>query len=468
MKTRNIILQAAALTLFTFPAVTTADAVEAPSSSGIPGGPGIGQDYTVPTVGTVPLSREEYRRRVVDYSNQLKISRENITAAEFGVRKAKTGYYPSLGGQASFSYLTNQPMSFDIPGFSLKDYNYTTQLAIQQNVYTGHAVTNRTRAAEIELSIAEISREMTLENVVYAADLTYWSLSAAQQQRDITRRYVRIVDSLYSIVNTRFRDGYVSRTDLLMVETRLNEARLQEIAAEKLFQSSLQNLNTLMGNLRPEGFFATDTIAQPVEMPERVSLERVLEIRPDYRIAQRRLDLSNQNIRLARVEYNPQFVVGFQGVYGTPEINLTGDGKLYGVAFAQLNVPIFRWNERRYSVNMARAAARSAQWEVVDTENTVNGDLAVARTNMEQSYAQVRVAEANLNVALDNLILNTFSYSEGRLPILDVLSAQLAWIQSYTAFVNSNYNYKVSIADYYKAQGTLAQQVPASAVPTER
>lgn len=452
MKTQHIFLLAAAA--FAVSSVAAAPVEE----------PAQGQEYTVPAVGTVPLSREEFRRRVVDYSNQLKMSRENVTAAELRVKKVRTGYFPSLGAQASFSYLTNQPMKFDIPGFSLKDYNYTTQLAIQQNVYTGHAVANQTRAARIEQSIAEIGLEMTLENVVYSADLTYWSLSAAQQQREIARRYVRIVDSLYSIVNTRFQDGYVSRTDLLMVETRLNEARLQEIAAEKLYRASLQNLNTLMGNLVPKGFYATDTIARPVEMPGRVPLEWVLEVRPDYRIARRQLDLSNQNIRLARTPYNPQLVAGFQGIYGTPEINLTGDGKLYGVAFAQLNMPIFRWNERRHSVNMARAAARSSQWALLEAENTVNGDLAVARTNMEQSYEQVRVAEANLQVALDNLILNTFSYSEGKLPILDVLSAQLAWIQSYTAFVNSNYNYKVSIADYYKAQGTLAQQVEVPAV----
>lgn len=465
MKKQNIICGMSAVCAAFAVASSLAGAVEVPGRTGVPG---VGQEYTVPAEGTIPLSREEFRRRVVDYSNQLKMSRENLAAAEFKVKKAKTGYYPSLGAQASFSYLTNQPMSFDIPGFSLKDYNYTTQLAIQQNVYTGHAVTNQTRAAQIERSIAEIQGEMTLENVVYSADLTYWSLSAAQQQRDITRIYVRIVDSLYSIVNTRFQDGYVSRTDLLMVETRLNEAKLQEIAAEKLFRSSLQNLNTLMGNLQPEGFFATDTIAQRVEMPGRVSLGSVLAVRPDYRIAQKRLDLSNQNIRLARAQYNPQFVVGFQGIYGTPEINLTGDGKLYGVAFAQLNMPIFRWNERRHSVNMARAAARSSQWALLDAENSVNGDLAVARSNMEQSYEQVKVAEANLNVALDNLILNTFSYSEGKLPILDVLSAQLAWIQSYTAFVNSNYNYKVSIADYYKAQGTLAQQVVLPVLPADR
>ena len=208
-----------------------------------------------------------------------------------------------------------------------------------------------------------------------------------------------------------------------------------------------------------EAIAEQEAAGQPVEMPGVLPLERILELRPDYRIAEQQLELSNQNVRVARSSYNPQLTVGVQGVYGTLQPNVTGEGKVYGLALAQLNVPIFRWNERRHEVNMARAAVRGSEWALVDAENTVNGDLAVARTNMERTREAVEMAEVNLNVALDNLMLNTFSYSEGRLPILDVLSAQLAWIQSYTAFVNSNYEYKVSIADYCKAQGTLTLQL---------
>lgn len=402
----------------------------------------------------VPLGITEYRKMVTDYSNQIKMSRENSQAADQKVRMVRTGYYPSLSASATGNYLTNVPVSF--PGLALKNYSYSSQLSLQQNVYTGGAVKNQTAAARIELSISQLGEKMTLENVVYSADLTYWAFAAAQQQLDITSRYVNIVDRLYAIVNTRFEDGYVSRTDLLMVETRLNEARMQNISAEKLYQSSQQNLNTMMGNLRAQEFIASDTIAQPDKIPAAVSLDNVLEIRPEYLIAEKKLELSNRNIRLSRTKYNPQFVVGVQGVYGTSSPNITGNTNLYGVGYASLNVPIFNWSERRHAVNMARSAARSSEWSLLDVKNQINGELSVARSNMEQSQRQVVLSQENLNVALENLELNTFSYSEGKLPILDVLSAQLAWIQSYTAFVTSNYNLKVAVADYNKALGGMA------------
>lgn len=49
--------------------------------------------------------------------------------------------------------------------------------------------------------------------------------------------------------------------------------------------------------------------------------------------------------------------------------------------------------------------------------------------------------------------MNTFSYNEGRYPILDVLSAQVSWLQAYTNVVSVNYQYKIALAEYAKVLG---------------
>ena len=54
-------------------------------------------------------------------------------------------------------------------------------------------------------------------------------------------------------------------------------------------------------------------------------------------------------------------------------------------------------------------------------------------TKQTENTKQIDVAEEACKIAEENLDLNTFSYNEGKLPILDVLSAQLSWIQSYSS-----------------------------------
>lgn len=407
-----------------------------------------------------PLSLTQFREMVMAYSNQIKMSRENTVASQAKFKTVRTGYYPALTGSAEANYLTNSPMSFDIPGMDIgiKNFSYNTNLTIQQNVYTGHAVANQTKAAKIEVDMAKMGEQLTLENVVFSADVTYWALAASGQQLKVMNRYVEIVSNLYEVVKTRFEDGYVSRTDLLMVETRMNEAKIQAIAAQKLYQTSLQNLNTMIGQYNTVHYAVVDTIGSPNNLPQFNTLDYALDNRSDYQIALRKVDLLNQNVRLSRAKFNPQFVMGFQGIWGTSSPNMTGNATLYGVAFASLRAPIFHWGERQNTVGQARAGVRAQEYSVIDTKDGVARDMQNAQTNLTQSYEQANVANNNLKIAQDNLDLNTYSYNEGRLPILDVLSAQLSWIQSYTAAVNSNYQYKVAMSEYRKALGLTANE----------
>lgn len=406
------------------------------------------------TVAQERITMQQYREMVAAYSLQLKMSAENSVAQSEKLKMVKTGYYPSLSLAANGNYTVGN--NINLGGMALKDYNYNSNLSLQQNVYTGGAVRNQTKAAKMELSIAELGQQSTLQGVIYTADMAYLALAASARQLSISTHYVDIVRDFYDIVNIRFRDGYVSRTDLLMVETRLNEAKLQEIAARKLYMNSVERVNTLLGRYESREYAVDSLAGQKYMMPEGVNLDFALENRPDYKASEWNVKLAEQNIRLARSKFNPQFVVGVQGVFGTPSLNFTGDPKGYGAAYAQLSVPLFMWGERRHSVAMMRASSRAAQYSLVDHRDAVNGEISSAKINLDQSYEQAIIAASNLEISQENLELNTFSYSEGKLPILDVLQSQLSWIQSYTSMVSSIYNYRVAVTDFEKAIGVLS------------
>ena len=77
--------------------------------------------------------------------------------------------------------------------------------------------------------------------------------------------------------------------------------------------------------------------------------------------------------------------------------------------------------------------------------------LAVSRNML------ITLAEENKRLAEVNLDLNTYSYNQGSLTILDVLSAQLTWIQAYTNLIQKHYEQKVFMADYRKVAGLRYQ-----------
>ena len=94
---------------------------------------------------------------------------------------------------------------------------------------------------------------------------------------------------------------------------------------------------------------------------------------------------------------------------------------------------------------------RSSEYEKLQLIDNITQEIMTAWTNIVESASQIDIARANLEVARENLSLNTFSYNEGLLTILDVISAQLSWLQAYTNTITANFNQKVAIAAYHKA-----------------
>lgn len=405
--------------------------------------------------GQSAINLEQYRLRVIGYSQQLKIAREDLSAAESNIKAVRTGFLPKLDASGNFSYQVRK-LKFDLGpmgSMGFKQYNYSGEASVTQNVYSGSAVRNQYDAARITREIARYSEQLTIDNIIYQADVAYWNLAANRAFYDVAREYLTIIRDLYDIVQKRFQDGLISKTDLLMVETRIKEAQLQLSSAEKTYKASVINLNILMGTPVDEYTQTADSIQLALPMPGAVSLEDALDSRADYLIADRNVDLQGTQVKLARSQFMPQLGVGFNGTYGTQSLNIDGKGMWNGIAFAQLRIPIFDWSRRRHTVNMAKANLRASEYDRQNVVDQVSQELSTAWSNLNESATQLRIADSSLKIAEENLYLNTFSYNEGRLTILDVLSAQISWIQAYNSLISSNYQYKLSLSDYNKAIG---------------
>ena len=404
-------------------------------------GSGIAQTLTV----------EEYRAKVLDYNQDIKQSREAVKAAIYALKGLKTGFFPKLQLSGNYSYQV-EDVEF-MQGVDLKHNNYSAEAALSQNVYAGSMVRKQQEAAKLQKAIARLGEELTTDNIVYAADVSYWTLAANESLFYISQEFVLIVKELDGIVQKRFDEGAISKTDLLMVKTRLKEAELQESTRNMNYQTAMQSFKIMMGVPLEEKWVIIDSIQKPVIVPGLQSLEVALKRRADYQIAVQDFNLTKQQTKIIRSKYLPQLAVGVKETWGTPLINVSGDEKFATVAFAKLSMPIFNWGEKREYVKQNRAIETSKELAMSKVEDQVKEELANAWVKLNENWKQVEIANSTLEIARENLKLNTFSYNEGKLPILDVLSSQATWLQAYTNVVSANYQYKVAYAEYVRILG---------------
>lgn len=413
--------------------------------------------YTLHSKGQT-LTNMQYKKMVLEYSNQIKSATQQYNSASYGTKAAKTGYLPNISGAGSYNYQFNPaPLALGGSSIDMKKSGYDAQVGIIQNIYSGGGVRSQVNIASTQEQIAKLAQSQTIEAVNYQAEVQYWTTSAYAEMLKVAHKYVTIVGELGVIIRNRFEMGAASKKDQLMVDTRLKEAELQFSYATKNFEVAAQNTNILMGIDPNQNLGTLDSIASLITVPIYGNIDSVLNNRADYNIAQSSIKLQEHITQAANSRYLPQLVAGVKETWGTSAINISGNTRFTTIAFAQLNVPIFHWFERSKvkSQNVAIGYALESQKTIV--VDKAKSELNNAITSLKQSFEQIEISKTNLSYATQSLELNTYSYEQGRIGIIDVLSAQLSWIQAYTNIINAYLSNKIAIASYTKALGNLNQ-----------
>ena len=395
------------------------------------------------------LSVEQYRQKVLEYNQDIQKSQQAVNGALYSLKGIKTGFFPKLDITGNYSYQLEK-VEF-LPGTDLKHDNYGVEAGLVQNVYSGSAVRKQYDVAKLQHAIAQLSVEHTVDNMIYAADVSYWSVAANRNLYELSEQFVQIVRELYEIVNKRFEEGAISKTDVLMVQNRLKEAELQLNTNSTNYKTALQSLNIMMGVEPDAAVVLTDSIQKVLWVPKQEGLNKALERRADYQSAIMGIEMAKLQTDMARSKYLPQLAVGIKEKYGTTLLNVDGKAQWATTAYAQINIPVFHWGEMRQNVRLSRTQEWTKELERSQLKDQVSKELNNAWVNVIEISKKLEIVYSSLDIAKDNLTLNTFSYNEGKLPIIDVLSAQVSWLQAYTNVVSVNYQYKV--AEYAKALG---------------
>lgn len=392
------------------------------------------------------LSLNECIEMAIANSEDLKISQSEVFIAEKQLEATNTGYLPSLTASANGSYTAGELQS---GGLEPRDYSYGAALILRQTIYGGNSVSAQSKADKIELNISDLVVQRTEQEVIYSAKIAYYSLVATLQQLEIARHYINIVQELQNVVKIRYEEGYISLSDVLMVETRLNEAELQLLTARKLWRTALREINTTVGNITEIEYTPVDTIASPRVMPQLENLDYALSNRADYLASELTIGLQGQNVKVARSNFNPQLYFTVEGRYGTPLNNtiLTGMD-CYGVVQLNFSATIFEFGKRRKTVAAAKELQNIARHTTANLQQTIVTTLGNAEASLEENFNKCQLTKKNLEVASENLALSTFRYEEGGIPILDVLSAQLSWQSAYTSSISALFDYAAAEATY--------------------
>lgn len=409
-----------------------------------------------PVIAQESIDIVTFKESVLEYSQDLKSSKAEYEALQSAIKYAKTAYLPAVSGAGTFRY-SFADRNYAIPTteifFPLEREDFSLGAELTQPIYAGGAIRSSVKSAKLQGESAEAAVELTVANVIHGAEMAYWGAVAQKSMYNTVKRYVQIITELRDVVEIRYSEGKIAKTDLIQTESRLAEAKLQEIESKTYYEVALQNLNIMMGRDPYTFIDVEDEISANLEIPDEVSINNILSLRPEIEIAELKVKLQEQQVKRVAADFNPSLYAGLSETWGSSSMNVNNKGYWGHALYVKLSVPVFNWGARYKSMNVERNRLKSSEYELQKQIDAVNKQVAKAWTIMNENVGKIEIASQNVTIADENLELNTFSYNEGRLSILDVLSAQTSWIAAYTGMISAWYEQHIAIADYEKAIG---------------
>jgi len=271
---------------------------------------------------------------------------------------------------------------------------------------------------------------ITLASNVVAAAVQEASVRA---QIEATRQIIAAEEKALAILRDQFRLGFAMRIDVAAQEAALAQAETLLPPLQTQLEQTRDLLRALVGNLPnqevPETF-ELDALQLPPELPLSLPA-KIIEQRPDVRVAEAQLHAANAQVGVAVAAMLPQFsITGTLGGNADQIPWMFRGGGSFWTIVGGVTQPIFEGGTLLHTKRAADAALKQAaaqyQSTVITAYQNVADTLHASLSDAEALAADVE-AENSAKVTYD---LTRRQMEVGYVNYLALLSAETAYNQA--------------------------------------
>ena len=457
-----------------------------------------------------PISLDSCRAMALANNKKLLISRESIKLTGYQKKEAFAAYVPGIDFNGGYVY--NQKEISIFGSYQLlptKSFNLQTQqyeFNLVKNPATGQPIMNPETGQPIPETVALIPKEamtynihnvffgaITLtqpifmggkiaamnrlthyaedmakrvhnqaaENVIYAVDGSYWLVVSLKAKQKLANSFVNLLDTLRHNVELMVQNGVATRSDLLNVEVKLNQAQVDQTKVDNGLVLARMALAQVCGLPVNTVFRLADEDAEFVDAATPIAtsynMADVYARRQDLQAMESGINMLRQKEKVALSDMLPK--VALIGAYTFSNPNMfDGFRRRFSGAFsvgATLSIPLWHWGGNYYKYKAAKAATRMAEFTYEDARDMVDLQVSQSAFKAQEAVKTYNTTLTNLEKANENLRQANLGFREGVMTTDNVMEAQTAWLKANSEKIDAMID--VHLCDVYlsKVLGTL-------------
>lgn len=331
-------------------------------------------------------------------------------------------------------------------------------ILLTQPLYMGGKIMAYNRITQQNVALAEEKLRQQRQEITLDVDKAYWQIVALANKQRLATSYRDMLARLEEDVEKMINEGVATKSNLLAVSVKLNEAEMTLTKVEDGLTLSRMLLCQLCGlplhsapRLADEG--TEGLTVEPKDV--KPDLATAYEKRPE--LAQLKIadGMLHEKVKIARSEHLPQLAMTGGYMISNPNVFNGFDKKFRGTwgVGVMLKVPILNWGATRYKVNAAKVEAGIAALKQEEAREKIELQVTQEAFRINEAARKLSLSERFMDQAEENLRTARLGHREGVITTTDLLQAQTAWLQAHSDKIDAQIDIKISEAAYRNALG---------------
>lgn len=436
-------------------------------------------------------SIETCRKLALENNKQLMVRREQQRKADYQKKQAFAAYLPGIDFTGGYLYNQKEISIFDsdqllpVKSFDLQSQSYQFDIVknpltgqpvvspdgtpvpqqvalipkeamefdihnvffgaitLTQPIFMGGKIVAMNKIAGLAADINENLYHNEAQNVVYAVDGAYWTVVALKAKYDLAKSYVNLLDTLRYDVDKMVEQGVATRSDLLNVEVKLNQANVDLTKVENGLSLSRMALAQVCGLPVNSEMDVVDEVDLKVNTDADIAtsydMENVYAARHDLDALALAGKVAEQEANVQRAAMLPNLALIGGYSFSNPNM-FDGFKKRFDGQFSvgvMLRIPLWHWGGNFYGYKAAKSNAVVAKLNLENAKEMVDLQVSQAAFKAQESIKTFNMTVANLSSAEENLRTATLGFHEGVMTTTDVMTAQTAWLKAHSEQIDA-------------------------------
>ncbi len=304
---------------------------------------------------------------------------------------------PSSGGliPTEVAVIPKEAMSYDIHNV------FAGAFTLTQPIFMGGMIKAMNDITHYAENAAVAMKNSAVQDVVFGVDQAYWTVVSLCEKKRLAESFVALVDSLDHNVQALLDEGMATRSDLLTVDVKLNEARIAQTKVENGLSLARMALAQLCGLpvhsqmvLADENGPSAAYQAAPVD----VNMPDVYARRADLEVIRQSINILGGRERLALGAMLPKVAAVGMYSFSNPNVN-HGFEKKFGGGFsvgATVTIPLWHWGQHYNHYRATKATTNAQRLMLEDLEEKVQLQVSQAQYSFDEAYKTYDMTLSNM------------------------------------------------------------------------